>query len=78
MQRPVNLASAIRCHTYRRPKGMCVFRFAVLEHGLALSMAHIPEHTTRSLRAYGQSRGVMPFSCAYLAADASIRGRTSA
>jgi hypothetical protein len=29
-------------------------------------------------RAYGQSRGVMPFSCAYLAADASTRGRTSA
>src|SRR5262249_58203982 len=28
--------------------------------------------------AYGQSRGVMPFSCAYLAADASTRGRTSA
>jgi hypothetical protein len=27
---------------------------------------------------YGQSRGVMPFSCAYLAADASTRGRTSA
>src|SRR5262249_22856214 len=29
-------------------------------------------------RAYGQSRGVMPFSCAYLAAEASTRGRTSA
>jgi hypothetical protein len=29
-------------------------------------------------RAYGQSRGVIPFSCAYLAADASTRGRTSA
>ena len=29
-------------------------------------------------RAYGQSRGVMPFSCAYFAADASTRGRTSA
>jgi len=29
-------------------------------------------------RAYGQARGVMPFSCAYLAADASTRGRTSA
>jgi hypothetical protein len=28
--------------------------------------------------AYGQSRGVMPFSCAYFAADASTRGRTSA
>jgi hypothetical protein len=28
--------------------------------------------------AYGQSRGVMPFSCAYLAADASTSGRTSA
>ena len=28
--------------------------------------------------AYGQSRGVIPFSCAYLAADASTRGRTSA
>jgi hypothetical protein len=27
---------------------------------------------------YGQSRGVMPFSCAYLAADASTSGRTSA
>ena len=32
----------------------------------------------RELRAYGQSRGVMPFSCAYLVADASTRGRTSA
>jgi hypothetical protein len=29
-------------------------------------------------RAYGQSRGVIPFSCAYFAADASTRGRTSA
>src|SRR5262245_23579776 len=29
-------------------------------------------------RAYGQSRGVMPFSCAYLAAAAATRGRTSA
>ena len=29
-------------------------------------------------RAYGQSRGVIPFSCAYLAADASTRGRTIA
>ena len=29
-------------------------------------------------RAYGQSRGVIPFSCAYLAADASTRSRTSA
>ena len=29
-------------------------------------------------RPYGQSRGVIPFSCAYLAADASTRGRTSA
>jgi hypothetical protein len=29
-------------------------------------------------RAYGQSRSVIPFSCAYLAADASSRGRTSA
>jgi hypothetical protein len=29
-------------------------------------------------RAYGQVRGVMPLSCAYLAADASTRGRTSA
>jgi hypothetical protein len=29
-------------------------------------------------RAYGQSRGVMPFSCAYFAADASTSGRTSA
>jgi hypothetical protein len=28
-------------------------------------------------RAYGQSRGVMPFSSASLAADASTRGRTS-
>jgi transposase len=28
--------------------------------------------------AYGQSRGVMPLSCAYFAADISIRGRTSA
>ena len=28
--------------------------------------------------AYGQARGVMPFSCAYFAADASTRGRTSA
>src|SRR5262249_35359581 len=27
--------------------------------------------------AYGQSRGVIPFSCAYLAADASTSGRTS-
>ena len=27
---------------------------------------------------YGQSRGVIPFSCAYFAADASTRGRTSA
>ena len=32
----------------------------------------------RRPRAYGQSRGVMPFSCAYLAADASTRGRTNA
>jgi hypothetical protein len=29
-------------------------------------------------RAYGQARGVIPFSCAYFAADASTRGRTSA
>jgi len=29
-------------------------------------------------RSYGQSRGVMPFSCAYLAADASTMGRTRA
>jgi hypothetical protein len=29
-------------------------------------------------RAYGRSRGAMPFSCACLAADASTRGRTSA
>jgi hypothetical protein len=29
-------------------------------------------------RAYGQGRGVIPFSCAYFAADASTRGRTSA
>ena len=28
--------------------------------------------------AYGQSRGVMPFSCAYFAADASTSGRTNA
>src|SRR5262245_49089064 len=28
-------------------------------------------------RGYGQVRGVIPFSCAYLAADASTRGRTS-
>jgi hypothetical protein len=28
-------------------------------------------------RAYGQVRGVMPFPCAYLAAAASTRGRTS-
>jgi hypothetical protein len=28
--------------------------------------------------AYGQSRGVIPFSCAYFAADASTRGRTRA
>jgi len=33
---------------------------------------------TQEARAYGQVRGVMPFSCAYLAADASTRGRTSA
>jgi|RhiMetdeSRZDD1v2_1073273.scaffolds.fasta_scaffold112807_3 hypothetical protein len=29
-------------------------------------------------RTYGQSRGVIPFSCAYLAADVSTRGRTNA
>jgi hypothetical protein len=29
-------------------------------------------------RAYGQSRGVIPLSCAYFVADASTRGRTSA
>ena len=29
-------------------------------------------------RPYGQSRGVMPFSCAYFAAAASTSGRTSA
>jgi hypothetical protein len=29
-------------------------------------------------RAYGQSRSVMPFPCAYFAADASTMGRTSA
>ena len=29
-------------------------------------------------RAYGQALGVIPFSCAYLAADTSTRGRTSA
>jgi hypothetical protein len=29
-------------------------------------------------RAYGQICGVIPFSCAYLAADASTSGRTSA
>src|SRR5262245_37404133 len=34
--------------------------------------------TARASCAYGQSRGVMPFSCAYLAADASTKGRTSA
>jgi hypothetical protein len=28
-------------------------------------------------RTYGQVRGVMPFSCAYFATDASTRGRTS-
>jgi hypothetical protein len=28
--------------------------------------------------AYTQVRGVMPFSCAYLAADASTKGRTKA
>ena len=33
---------------------------------------------TQEARAYGQVRGVIPFSCAYLAADASIRGRTRA
>jgi hypothetical protein len=36
------------------------------------------EPLPREPRAYGQSRGVMPFSCAYLAADASTSGRTSA
>jgi hypothetical protein len=29
-------------------------------------------------RVYGQSRGVIPFSCAYFAAEASTRGRTRA
>ena len=29
-------------------------------------------------RTYGQSRGVMPFSCAYVAADASTMDRTNA
>jgi hypothetical protein len=29
-------------------------------------------------RAYGQVRGVIPFSCAYFAAAASTRGLTSA
>ena len=29
-------------------------------------------------RAYGQVRGVIPFSCAYFAADASTMDRTSA
>jgi hypothetical protein len=32
----------------------------------------------REPRTYGQTRGVMPFSCAYLAADVSTRGRTNA
>ena len=33
---------------------------------------------TQEPRTYGQVRGVIPFSCAYLVADASTRGRTSA
>jgi hypothetical protein len=33
---------------------------------------------TQEARTYGQSRGVIPFSCAYLAATASTSGRTSA
>jgi len=44
--------------------------------------AGVEEHPRGSVaqepRTYGQVRGVMPFSCAYLAADASTRGRTSA
>jgi hypothetical protein len=41
---------------------------------LGFSVAGIP----REPRTYGQARGVMPFSCAYFAADASTNGRTSA
>ena len=43
---------------------------AALEERLKGSLAQEP-------RAYGQVRGVMPFSCAYLAADASTKGHTS-
>src|SRR5262249_42453356 len=47
-----------------------------------LCCAGVAEHPmgpfAHEARAYGQSRGVMPFSCAYFAAAASTRGRTSA
>jgi hypothetical protein len=44
--------------------------------GAARARRHAP--LAQEPCAYGQSRGVMPFSCAYLAAAASTKGRTSA
>jgi hypothetical protein len=41
------------------------------------AVEHISWHPTEP-RVYGQVRGVIPLSCAYFAADASTRGRTSA
>jgi hypothetical protein len=66
-----------RGNASRRPKGMHVFRLPCLSTVLFLpwrTSLNIPQGP----RAYGQSRGVIPFSCAYLAADASPKGRTGA
>ena len=51
-----------------------MMRLAGQRYRVALPNLANPEEAP----AYGQSRGVIPFSCAYLAADASTRGRTSA
>jgi hypothetical protein len=59
------------------PQGMRVFRLPCLS-----TVMLFPWRTSLNIpqgpRAYGQARGVIPFSCAYLAADASTKGRTSA
>src|SRR5215475_14333619 len=46
--------------------------------GAARVQRHAPLALAQEPRIYGQVRGVMPFSCAYFAADASTKGRTSA
>jgi len=58
--------------------GLAEHQYRVAQPDLANpEMGCILGHPTEA-PAYGQSRGVIPFSCAYLAADASTRGRTSA